>query len=178
MTAAREIFAEQGASATVAAIAQRAGVGPATLFRRFPTKRDLLLAVIADKLDMLAAEARAAAAEPDPAAGLRRFFVAACTTTARDQALLDLAHETVSDPGLTEAREAIFDAMSTLARRGKEAGVIRNDIEGTDLAVLMNAIAYGVRGLADTNPDAHLRYIEIVLAGLRPSVAEPPEPTA
>jgi AcrR family transcriptional regulator len=170
LDAAATIFSERGFSAPVAEIAGRAGVGPATLFRHFPTKHELLLAVVARKLEELLAAARAAVAdaETDPAAGLRQFFIAACGTTARDQMLLDLAHQTITDPRLTEPSQAILAAIDTLAERGRDAGILREDIQGHDLAVLMNSIAYGVRGLMDTTPDAHLRYIEIVLAGLQP----------
>jgi AcrR family transcriptional regulator len=169
IAAAAEVFAERGMSATVAEIAKRAGVGPATLYRRFPTKRDLLLAVVVEKLEALIAEGRAAAVEADPATGLRRFFVAASETTARDQTLLELAHDTINDPRLSELQAAIFASMSSLVIRAKAAAELRDDIQTADLAVLMNAIAYGVRGLDDTDPDAHLKYIEIVLTGLRPT---------
>jgi AcrR family transcriptional regulator len=168
LDAAAEVFAERGKSAPIAEIARRAGVGAATLFRRFPTKQALLLAVVVRKLERLAAEAQGAVAEDDVAAGIRSFFVAACLTSARDQVLLELAHQTISDPRLDALQAEIFASIAELAERGRAAGLLRPDIEAHDLAVLMNAIAFGVRDLTDTKPDVHLRYIEVVLAGLRP----------
>jgi AcrR family transcriptional regulator len=73
LDAAREVFAEQGSEASVTAIAERAGVGVATIFRRFPTKDDLLGAILEQRLDELVDAADAALVD----GGLRAFMTAA-----------------------------------------------------------------------------------------------------
>jgi len=61
LEAARDVFAEEGLEASVADVAQRAGVGTATIFRRFPTKDDLVAAMLERRLESVVARARAAA---------------------------------------------------------------------------------------------------------------------
>src|SRR6195952_4312092 len=64
--AARGVFAEQGLDASTNEIARRAGVGVATLFRRFPTRDDLIAATFADKMHAYAHAIDTALADPDP----------------------------------------------------------------------------------------------------------------
>src|SRR6266536_4909546 len=74
LAAASEVFAERGMEATTDEIAARAGVGHATVFRRFPTKDDLVAAVLEDRIGELIRVAEEAAAGPDAWAGLRRVM--------------------------------------------------------------------------------------------------------
>ena len=71
--AAREVFAERGLDASTNEIARRAGVGVATLFRRFPTRDDLVGAAFADKMRAYAAAIDDALAESGSVARLLRF---------------------------------------------------------------------------------------------------------
>ena len=66
LDAALEVFAEHGLDAPVTLIAERAGVGVATIFRRFPTKDDLLAALLAHRGEQLVAAADAALERTDP----------------------------------------------------------------------------------------------------------------
>src|SRR3954469_2114092 len=74
LDAAREVFAEQGREASVADVAERAGVGTATIFRRFPTKEDLLAGVVEQRGGELAETGRPAATSRDPRKALRQFM--------------------------------------------------------------------------------------------------------
>src|SRR5215210_4923332 len=78
LSAAREVFAEQGLDASTNEIARRAGVGVATLFRRFPTRDDLVGATFADKMRAYAAAIDDALADPDPWQGFRDFIERVC----------------------------------------------------------------------------------------------------
>jgi AcrR family transcriptional regulator len=62
--AAVEVFAERGLEASTAEIARRAGVGQGTVFRRFPTKDDLVAAIVVDRLTDIDAKVVALAANP------------------------------------------------------------------------------------------------------------------
>ena len=66
LEAACEVFARDGLDASVADVAERAGVGTATIFRRFPTKDDLVAAVLERELEAFAGHARDAAESDDP----------------------------------------------------------------------------------------------------------------
>jgi len=66
LAAAREIFGEHGLDASLDEIARRAGVGNATLYRRFPTRRDLIAEVFAGQMTEYVELAEHALREPDP----------------------------------------------------------------------------------------------------------------
>src|SRR5262249_12878918 len=73
LAAAREVFAEQGLEAPLEEIAARAGVGIATLYRRFPTRAHLVAAALVEKVTQYAEAAEQALAVPDPWAGFTSF---------------------------------------------------------------------------------------------------------
>ena len=73
LAAARAAFAAEGVDVPVEAIAERAGVGMGTLYRRFPTKHDLVQAVIEESLDRFVVAAEEGLAEDDPWTGFTGF---------------------------------------------------------------------------------------------------------
>ena len=91
LEAARAVFADEGVDASVEQIAQRAGVGMGTLYRRFPTKHDLVEAVIAESLDAFVAAAENGLAEEDPWTGFARFVERVLELHAENRALRELA---------------------------------------------------------------------------------------
>jgi len=97
LRAAREIYGELGPDAQVEAIARHAGVGERTLYRRFPTKGDLIRAAldqsIAEDLTPAIDKARAAA---DPLRGLAQLIEAAISLGAREHNLLTAAYRSGS----------------------------------------------------------------------------------
>ncbi|MDQ1014100.1 TetR/AcrR family transcriptional regulator [Streptomyces afghaniensis] len=66
IAAARSVFARDGLSVSMASVAREAGVGIATMFRRFPTKEELVEAVFSDRMDACADAVAAALDDPDP----------------------------------------------------------------------------------------------------------------
>src|SRR5829696_2163921 len=74
LAAAREVFAERGLDAPFDAIAQRAGVGQATLYRRFPRREDLIVACFAPNLAEYAAAVEEALRVPDAWTGFCGFL--------------------------------------------------------------------------------------------------------
>jgi AcrR family transcriptional regulator len=91
LDAAATAFAELGLDVSVAEIARRAGVGQGTLFRRFLTKADLMVAILVERLGELRALAEAQLEEPDPWAALRGFMVAGAEMRASDLGFVQAA---------------------------------------------------------------------------------------
>src|SRR5204862_5972942 len=89
LEAARDVFAEEGLEASVADVAQRAGVGTATIFRRFPTKDDLVAAMLEQELGTIVARAQAAAEANDPAAAIAEFVSGVVETFIEDRCLCE-----------------------------------------------------------------------------------------
>ena len=85
LAAASELFALEGADLCVNDIARRAGVGHATVFRRFPTKDDLVLAMFEERLAEIATAAEEAAERDDAWEGLVDVMTTIADRQARDR---------------------------------------------------------------------------------------------
>lgn len=137
--AARDVYAEQGPDAGLDEIARRAGVGIATLFRRFPDKAALLRAVLEQQFtqDVLPAIERGLGDE-DPRRGLGVVIEAALTSAADEHHVLTAARNAGIFTAETSAR--FFDALDPLVVRGQQAGVIREDLVPDDLKRIMGML--------------------------------------
>lgn len=168
--AAIEVFAERGYEASTAEIAARAGVGEATLFRRFPTKEDLITAIVAMMLAEAAALATSCLEEEDPWRGVERFLYEMAERASQDHGISDANKERcMASPTLAGERGRVLDLTAQLVKRAQRAGLLREDIAGQDLMFLLGAVAsvseVPFPGLRD---DLWKRYLGIVLDGLRP----------
>ena len=161
LRAAREVYGELGPDAPIEAIARRAGVGERTLYRRFPTKGDLISAAldqsIAEDLTPVIEKARRA---EDPMRGLAALVEAAISLGAREHNLLIAARRAGSlAPDISTALD---EALSELARRGQETGAVRADLVAEDLPRLI-AMLYSVLFTMDSTTDGWRRYVALVL---------------
>ncbi|MBU2670171.1 TetR/AcrR family transcriptional regulator; helix-turn-helix transcriptional regulator [Actinoplanes bogorensis] len=172
LAAATEEFAERGLEASVADIARRAGIGKGTVFRHFPTKDDLLAAVVLDRIEALSALAGSLLGAADAGAALLEFMDAA----AGRQQQLDLSFLRESgavNARLDEARASLFESIVALVERAKTAGAVRADVDGMDVILLMCAPNHVVSFVPDPSPELWRRYLGIIFDGLRPEGARP-----
>jgi AcrR family transcriptional regulator len=180
VAAAIEVFAERGLEASTAEIAARAGVGEATLFRRFPTKDDLVTAIIGVQFEESAELAESCLEDDDPWRGVERFLYGMAERAAVDHGIAGAAKEKcVASPVLAAERRRVLDLTSQLVRRAQKADALRDDIAGQDLMFLMSAVVslaelpfHGLR------PDLWKRYLGIFLDGMRPEAATKLRPGA
>jgi AcrR family transcriptional regulator len=161
LKAAREVYGELGPDAPVEAIARRAGVGERTLYRRFPTKAELVRAAldqcIAEDLTPTIEAVRSAA---DPMAGLAELFDAAISLGAREHNLLTAARRAGS---LTsDVSTGLYEALRELADRGQRAGVVRADLAPADLPRMI-AMLHSVLWTMDSGSDGWRRYVALML---------------
>jgi AcrR family transcriptional regulator len=135
LAAAQRAFAEQGTSVSLAEVARRAGVGAGTVYRHFPTKTDLLEAVMQQRVDRLAKLAADHLDAPDPGAA----FFAVCTevvvSTPGNQALCDMVQ---SDDGwpkalLRSAGVRFHQSLGALLDAAQQQGAVRADITLADV---------------------------------------------
>jgi AcrR family transcriptional regulator len=180
VAAASEVFAERGLEASTAEIAARAGVGEATLFRRFPTKDDLVTAIIAEQLRDAAAVATSCLEEADAWRGVERFLYEMAERASQDHGVSGAIKERcMASPTLVAERGHILDLTARLVKRAQAAGVVRKDVSGTDLMFLMAAIgSLGDLPFPGLRPDLYKRYLGIALDGLRPEGATKLRPGA
>jgi AcrR family transcriptional regulator len=180
ISAAAEVFAERGLDASTAEVAHRAGVGEATLFRRFPCKDDLIDAIVETRMQEFAALADAAAEDPDPAEALERFMEAVIEGFSHDRGFFEAAGDRCfTDPRFDELRRHSLTATGRLLRRAQEAGAVRTDLAASDLSFLIGSAAYATSvpgpGLRD---DLWKRYLRVILDGMRPEGASRLRPGA
>ncbi|HEX7308024.1 helix-turn-helix domain-containing protein [Lentzea sp.] len=170
LAAAIEEFALQGVDAPVSAIARRAGLGKGTVFRHFPTKDDLVAAIVLDRVTRLAALADDLCGAPDAGGAVLEFLRHA----ARQRQQLDLSFLS-GDLGaeVAEAQEHMARSIGALVDHARAEGALRSDVTGTDVMLLMCVPNDVVKHLPGAAPDLWERYLGILFDGLRPEGAHP-----
>ncbi|MDT5136905.1 MAG: hypothetical protein QOD58_1167 [Mycobacterium sp.] len=174
LRAAREIYGEIGPDAPVEAVARRAGVGERTLYRRFPTKGELVRAALDQSIDEeLTPAIEGARRTEDPLRGLTQLIEAAITLGARDQNLLIAARRAGS---LTpDVSDTLNEALGELIRRGQQAGRIRADLVPDDLPRLV-AMLYSVLSTMDSTSDGWRRYVALIIDAISNDERQPLPP--
>jgi AcrR family transcriptional regulator len=171
LDAAREVFAEHGIDAPVTEIAERAGVGVGTIFRRFPTKDDLLVAVVEQRTEQLIEAADLALASSDPGAALRRFMETATAMQISDVCWCEAGTDIFGREGIRELTDVLVGKIGELLTSAQTAGQVRSDVRALDIPVLLMAVAKSGLMLEEAVPGAWKRYLAIILDGLRPEAA-------
>lgn len=167
LEAARAVFAEEGVDASVEAIARRAGVGMGTLYRRFPTKHDLVEAVIAESLDAFVEAAENGLAQQDPWTGFAGFVERVLELHAENRALRELLAGTEHGKARDEVRRRVRPLTRRLIERAQADGSLRADFVPEDMPLVFmtgGRVLEASRGVA---PDLWRRYLGILLDGLR-----------
>ena len=164
LAAAREVFDEVGVSAPLDEIARRAGVGNATMYRHFPTRRDMVIAVYAEEVTALGELGRTLLDDPSPADALftwLRAFIAHVST--KSQLPLAIPDDDAGQRSALyrEWHETMHTAAADLLHRAQLAGEIDADLDVADLLAAANGIG---RAAADA-PQID-RLLAIVRAGV------------
>ncbi|MEV4399213.1 TetR/AcrR family transcriptional regulator [Nonomuraea sp. NPDC049607] len=144
LTAAKDLFDEHGPDAPLDEVAQRAGVGNATLYRHYPTRGDLLVAVYSDEVTALCDQGRALLAEPSTAEALFTWLDGFVVHIATKRTLALAANEHSGTPR-TELFERWHDSMRSIAERllarAQRAGTVRADLSVADVLALTSGAA-------------------------------------
>jgi len=166
VAAAREAFAAAGLEVPMREVARRAGIGVATLYRHFPTRTDLVTAVLAERVEACSAQVRQALDDPDPWRALSGIVLAFADRQIHDQAL----NEALLGSGdLVDERRDHARALNELVARARAAGVLRDGVDADDVRAGLLAIASLRRLPPATSAQVIGRVADLVLAGLRRS---------
>ncbi|WFR65759.1 helix-turn-helix domain containing protein [Curtobacterium flaccumfaciens] len=179
LRAARDLFGSRGLDVTMRDVARHAGVGPATVYRRFPTRQDLVDAAFDDELELCRSIVLDGAGEPDPWQGFRSVVERIVELNARNQGFVDalVVEGQVSDR-LVRHRRELLHALAGLSVRAKATGALRPDFVVDDLLLVLLA----ARGLRGDDPAERLvaarRFAALALDSFRASEvnARLPEP--
>jgi AcrR family transcriptional regulator len=175
LQAAGEVFRERGLDAGVAEIAQRAGVGRGTLFRNFPSKEDLIAAVVVDSMTEVAARGRTLLGQPDAGAALFEFLDDIAGRQRADRALFEAIADTfLANPDIRAAHADVLGVLDELLSGAKRAGAVREDIGAGDVLLLLKGVCEVAGAYAHLDPGIVARQLDFVRCALSaPAGAQP-----
>ena len=168
LKAATAAFAAEGLSVPLDEIARRAAVGPGTLYRHFPTKEALFEAVLHERLQRLADEARALRGAADPATALLGFIGRLVEEAAPKRDLVDALADGGADfsAALAATAAQLRSEIGDLLARAQSTGAIRDDVTTADLMALIRGILLALRPGSDGQTNPH-RAVAVLCDGLR-----------
>jgi AcrR family transcriptional regulator len=161
VAAASQVIAEDGPTASLEKIGRRAQVGAGTLYRHFPTREDLLIAVFTRRIESLCAKAQAAADAHPPGDALTLWLQALLAHCLSDRGLADALVAVGAKPDI-ECSTRITSAATRLLEGAQQAGHVRPDATPDDLLRLVIGVA-----LATDDRNQAARILELAEAGLR-----------
>jgi AcrR family transcriptional regulator len=151
LDAARTLFSERGLDVPMRAIARRAEVGPATMYRRFPTKQALIDEAFADELTICRGIVETGCVDPDPWRGFCSVIERLIVLNVRNQGFVDAFMSANPEAAVFAGhRAALLQLLAGLAERAQRSGGLRRDFVIDDLVLILLA----GRGLSSALPDA------------------------
>lgn len=172
LAAAEEEFSERGMDASIAGVARRAGVAKGTVFRHFATKEELVAVVVGGHFASLSAVAEGLLESADPTDALLEFLTVAAEQL-QHQDLVFLQAVTEGNPTVTECRNQLLARANALVDRAQEASGIRSDVTGSDILLILCALAHTVGLQTEKSPISLRRHLSILFYGLRPQGVSP-----
>src|SRR4051794_18333865 len=168
LEAATEVFAARGLGVTMDDIADHAGVGVGTVYRRFANKEVLIEALFEERIGELVAMGQEALGEDDPWQALVGFLERGLALQAANRALKELVLGTAHGRDrVALLRGRLGPIADALVKRAQDAGQLRPEIEGTDLPAIQMMLGAIVDFTHDVEGDTWRRYLAIVIDGLR-----------
>lgn len=173
LKAAAAAFAKGGIDVPTGEIARRAGVAKGTLFRHFPTKRDLVTAVLLDRmLQLRSLIAEVAGANPPGLRAMSEVMSRGAEILAADRSYFDAAmRDAAGNERLAHAKRELEAALDELVAAGQAIGEVRGDVVGIDIAMLMMAATNTCAPARERHPLLWRRYLALMIDGLRPEAA-------
>ncbi len=169
LDAAAELFGERGLDVGVAEIAQRAGVGRGTLFRNFPTKEDLIAAIVVDQMNEATQRGRALLDAPDPGAALFEFLDDMAGRQLQARALFEAVQDQfLANEEIRAGHHAIVTVVDALLTRAQEVGAVRPDVKALDVLMLLKGVCETALQFQDLDPQISERHLDLIHAALSP----------
>jgi AcrR family transcriptional regulator len=175
--AAKKLFADQGLDAQMPDVAKAANVGVGTVYRHFPTKDDLIAALVAERFQRLADKARECLEMPDAWDGVAGFIRFSAQLQADDRGLCEVMG---SRPELMDAAAraaGLPELCERLVKRAQRSGELRRDLVWEDIPMIACGLGRITQAAAGPATGRWPRLVEIILDGLRaPGSAKLPPP--
>lgn len=170
LAAAQEVFRERGPDAEMKEIAERAGVGVGTIYRNFPTKDDLVAAIVMAMIEEIAEVVESAAAHDDPVRGLRLLLESGFAHAEHYGDLMMTLMVGKLPPACHERFEPVGADLTGIVQRGIARGVFRPGVDaGIVAAQIRTAFTpWSYQELRRTRTPAQIvaAYLDVILHGL------------
>jgi AcrR family transcriptional regulator len=168
LAAASEVFRERGIEAGVGDIAERAGVGRATLFRNFPTKQDLVVAVMAELIREAVDHGRAVLESAGDNELLAPFVSLMAGRQQTDRALFEVVAEEdfLSNADVRACHAEIIEVLDAMIAHDQARGFVREGIGAIDVLMLIKGACAVAEALADAGPESLERHVSLILAAI------------
>ncbi len=166
LAAAVEVFGERGLDAGVGDIAVRAGVGRGTLFRHFPTKQDLIAAVVVAKMQAAIADGRGLLRSDEDGTAVFAFLGEIVHRQRRERELLEAVSDAfLSHPEIKAVHGELLALLDQLLDRGKRAGTVRPEVGSIDVMLLIKGVCSAASEL-EGSPELLERHLALVTAAI------------
>lgn len=167
LEAASEVFATRGLNVTLDDIADHAGVGVGTVYRRFPSKDDLIDALFEDRLAEMVATFELGLSNPDPWEGFVTALTGAVEQLSANQGLSQLLLTDQNNSHAERCRDQFRPLGQQLVERAQRTGELREDLQGTDLPMIMTMLGTVAHLARELDPEVWRRFLTITIDGLR-----------
>jgi AcrR family transcriptional regulator len=167
IAAARELFADEGLDAQMPDVARAANVGVGTVYRHFPTKDDLIAALVADRFERLAQKAREAAEAADAWEALCDFIRFSAQIQADDRGLCEVMGSRPDVMDAAARAAGLPELAERLVKRAQRSGELRRDLAWEDIPMIACGLGRIIHAEAGPATGRWPRLVEIVLDGLR-----------
>ncbi len=175
LDAAEALFSERGLDVGVAEIAERAGVGRGTLFRNFPSKEDLIAAIVIERMNDATEYGRTLLDAPVAGEALFGFLEEIVGRQQLDRCLFDAVADTfLANEEIRAAHAEIVGVLDELLTRAREAGVVRSDVGAMDVLMLLKGVCEVASAFASSEPGIVTRQLDLVRAAISANAAKQP----
>jgi AcrR family transcriptional regulator len=156
---AEAIFSHNGAAVPLEQIAKKAGVGIGTLYRHFPSRKDLLLAVYVDHIDLLVQEAHALSRKSPPVTAFSTWLQNTVDYAVKNSGFGDLVALLAHD-----SHSPLTEAATDLLENAQKAGLLRSDVTAAEILQFVQGIT---NNPSQTDRDRMQKMLSVVIDGLR-----------
>ncbi len=167
LSAASRLFAEQGLEAQMPDVAKLAGVGVGTVYRHYPTKDDLIAALVGEGFERLAEQARECLQLEDPWTGISEFIRFSAEIQAGDRGLCDIVGLRADITGAAAEAAGMPELLDQLVKRAQRDGSLRHDLSWEDVPMISCGLGSAIRQQVGPATGRWPRLVEIIIDGLR-----------
>jgi AcrR family transcriptional regulator len=177
IAAAKRLFADQGLDAQMPDVAKAAKVGVGTVYRHFPTKDDLIAALVAERFERLANQAREGLEADDAWEGISDFIRFSAQIQADDRGLCEVMGSRPEVMDAAARAAGLPELCERLVKRAQRSGDLRRDLAWEDIPMIACGLGRITQASAGPAAGRWPRLVEIILDGLRaPGSGKLPRP--